>query len=159
MIKSGPRLLDREKTVICDGLNYIKGFRYELYCASKAGKTTQITLHCDISVPDVTEWNISRDRIFKQWKKVFLMHMKIKYSCLYTKTFVPNNNRNFRQSLWDFLMFCKMCRKLFNSYYALLKKRYIPTYYIFQTYNILVTAHILRGYIMYYAGLGSRQIF
>jgi len=54
------RLLDREKTVICDGLNYIKGFRYELYCASKAGKTTQITLHCDISVPDVTEWNISR---------------------------------------------------------------------------------------------------
>ena len=78
------RLLSKDKTTICDGLNYIKGdplellvkktkiclmsilreersdlnrmsslfdilgFRYELYCASKASKTTQVTLHCDI---------------------------------------------------------------------------------------------------------------
>ena len=27
---------------------HVPGFRYELYCASKAGKTTQITLHCDV---------------------------------------------------------------------------------------------------------------
>jgi len=54
------RLLDKEKTIICDGLNYIKGFRYELYCASKAGKTTQVTLHCDISCDDVAEWNKAR---------------------------------------------------------------------------------------------------
>jgi len=54
------RLLDKERTTICDGLNYIKGFRYELYCASKASKTTQITLHCDISPADCRELNSLR---------------------------------------------------------------------------------------------------
>ena len=38
------RLLDKETFVICDGLNYIKGFRYELFCASKTVKTTQATV-------------------------------------------------------------------------------------------------------------------
>ena len=37
------RLLSKDNVVICDGLNYIKGFRYELYCASKSVKTTQVT--------------------------------------------------------------------------------------------------------------------
>eukprot|EP00088_Acartia_fossae_P019355 TRINITY_DN2129_c0_g1_i1.p1 TRINITY_DN2129_c0_g1~~TRINITY_DN2129_c0_g1_i1.p1 ORF type:complete len:277 (+),score=22.66 TRINITY_DN2129_c0_g1_i1:58-888(+) len=55
------RLLDKEKTIICDGANYIKGFRYELYCASKASKTTQITVFCDLSVPDVQDINSKRD--------------------------------------------------------------------------------------------------
>jgi len=54
------RLLDKEKTIICDGANYIKGFRYELYCASKASKTTQITVFCDISAPDVEQFNSQR---------------------------------------------------------------------------------------------------
>jgi len=54
------RLLDKEKTIICDGSNYIKGFRYELYCASKASKTTQITVFCDLSVPDIEQLNSSR---------------------------------------------------------------------------------------------------
>merc|ERR1711963_235169 len=35
------RLLSKENVVICDGLNYIKGFRYELYCASKSVKSTR----------------------------------------------------------------------------------------------------------------------
>ena len=34
--------------------------RYELYCASKAAKTTQCTVHCDLSVQDCEEWNRSR---------------------------------------------------------------------------------------------------
>merc|ERR1712037_576628 len=32
------KLLSREGVVVCDGLNYIKGFRYELYCACKTVK-------------------------------------------------------------------------------------------------------------------------
>ena len=55
------RLLSKENVVICDGLNYIKGFRYELYCASKSVKTTQVTVHCDISENDVIDFNSSRE--------------------------------------------------------------------------------------------------
>ena len=54
------RLLHKDHVVILDGLNYIKGFRYELYCASKASKTTQCTVHCDISPEDAWTWNVQR---------------------------------------------------------------------------------------------------
>lgn len=30
------RALDRDTIVVADGLNYIKGFRYQLYCEAKA---------------------------------------------------------------------------------------------------------------------------
>ena len=33
------RLLSRDDIVIADGLNYIKGFRYQLYCEAKALQT------------------------------------------------------------------------------------------------------------------------
>ena len=33
------RLIGRDAIVIADGLNYIKGFRYQLYCESKAAHT------------------------------------------------------------------------------------------------------------------------
>ena len=45
------RHLTKDTVVILDALNYIKGYRYELYCASKSVKTTQVTVHCDISSP------------------------------------------------------------------------------------------------------------
>ena len=54
------RLLNKDNVVICDGLNYIKGFRYELYCASKSVKTTQVTVQCDLSDADVSDLNVTR---------------------------------------------------------------------------------------------------
>ncbi|XP_030022385.2 protein KTI12 homolog [Manduca sexta] len=39
------RLIGKDNVVILDGSNYIKGFRYELYCASKASKSTQCTVY------------------------------------------------------------------------------------------------------------------
>lgn len=33
------RVLSRDDIVIADGLNYIKGFRYQLYCEAKAVST------------------------------------------------------------------------------------------------------------------------
>ena len=32
------RLLNKNDLVIMDGLNYIKGYRYEIYCATKAAR-------------------------------------------------------------------------------------------------------------------------
>ena len=61
------RHLTKETVVILDALNYIKGYRYELYCASKSVKTTQVTVHCDISPPTSWQWNESRNS--DKWTK------------------------------------------------------------------------------------------
>ncbi|KAF1836285.1 chromatin associated protein KTI12 [Decorospora gaudefroyi] len=39
------RVLSRHDIVIADGLNYIKGFRYQLYCEAKALQTPSCVLH------------------------------------------------------------------------------------------------------------------
>lgn len=50
-----------ERIVIVDSLNYIKGYRYELYCLSKHVKTPQCVLHCDTSPSDARAWNAGRE--------------------------------------------------------------------------------------------------
>jgi protein KTI12 len=54
------RLLNKDDVVILDSLNYIKGFRYELYCASKGCHSTQCTIFCDAKKELVTERNHAR---------------------------------------------------------------------------------------------------
>ena len=44
-----------------DALNYIKGFRYELFCVSKHMKTPQCVLQCATPVETAREWNYSRE--------------------------------------------------------------------------------------------------
>jgi protein KTI12 len=39
------RVLSRDDIVIADGLNYIKGFRYQLYCEAKALSTPSCVVH------------------------------------------------------------------------------------------------------------------
>lgn len=41
------RALGKDTIVIADGLNYIKGFRYQLYCEAKAVQTPS----CVVSIP------------------------------------------------------------------------------------------------------------
>jgi len=72
------RLLSRDGVVICDGLNYIKGFRYELYCASKAAKTLQCTLHCDLSFQDCHTWNNSREEP-DRWNQEVMEALSARY--------------------------------------------------------------------------------
>merc|ERR1712210_319170 len=72
------KLLSRDGVVVCDGLNYIKGFRYELYCASKAAKTTQCTVHCDLSVQDCEAWNRGRPEEGK-WEDEVLAALAMRY--------------------------------------------------------------------------------
>ncbi|KAG8281609.1 kti12, chromatin associated [Homalodisca vitripennis] len=51
-------LLGRDNVVILDAANYIKGYRYELYCASKNSKTTQVTVECVVNTEQAWEWNL-----------------------------------------------------------------------------------------------------
>jgi protein KTI12 len=54
------RLLNKSDLIIMDGLNYIKGYRYEIYCATKAARATQCTIHC--AVTKERGWELNEDR-------------------------------------------------------------------------------------------------
>lgn len=58
------RLLNKNDVVILDAGNYIKGYRYELYCASKAARTPQCTLFCGI--PKENAWQLNVKRTIEQ---------------------------------------------------------------------------------------------
>ncbi|EDW82336.1 uncharacterized protein Dwil_GK25181 [Drosophila willistoni] len=54
------RQLNKEEVVILDAGNYIKGYRYELFCLTKASRTTQCTLFCCIPQDQAWTLNIKR---------------------------------------------------------------------------------------------------
>lgn len=54
------RQLTPDRIVILDALNYIKGYRYELYCISKHIKTTHCVLLCDVAIDVAKQWNAER---------------------------------------------------------------------------------------------------
>ncbi|KAG4072169.1 hypothetical protein HA402_015668 [Bradysia odoriphaga] len=54
------RLLNKEDIVIFDAGNYIKGYRYELYCATKSARTSQCTVFCGIPKANAWEFNCKR---------------------------------------------------------------------------------------------------
>ncbi|KAL9017199.1 MAG: hypothetical protein Q9185_005489 [Variospora sp. 1 TL-2023] len=51
------RALGRDTVVIADGLNYIKGFRYQLYCEAKAVQTTSCVVHVGTPLDQCKEIN------------------------------------------------------------------------------------------------------
>ena len=55
------RYLTEDVLVIVDSLNYIKGFRYELYCIARTVRTPHCVVFCDISDETRKNWNFSSD--------------------------------------------------------------------------------------------------
>ncbi|KAF6759984.1 chromatin associated protein KTI12 [Ephemerocybe angulata] len=54
------RQMSTDKILIVDSLNYIKGFRYQMYCAAREMKLRVCTVHV-VAAPDVCrEWNANR---------------------------------------------------------------------------------------------------
>lgn len=56
------RLLNKDDVIILDASNYIKGYRYELYCVSKAARTTQCTVYCALSKDQAWKFNEQRNQ-------------------------------------------------------------------------------------------------
>jgi protein KTI12 len=54
------RNLSQNTIVICDSLNYIKGFRYQLYCTARAAGTPSCVVYCDFDPKVVKEWNAGK---------------------------------------------------------------------------------------------------
>ncbi|EME30024.1 Protein KTI12 [Galdieria sulphuraria] len=51
------RVLDKESLVICDSLNYIKGYRYELFCLARSLNTQYALVFCISSREQVMQRN------------------------------------------------------------------------------------------------------
>eukprot|EP00124_Ichthyophonus_hoferi_P001687 Ihof_evm6s95 gene=Ihof_evmTU6s95 len=54
------RFLNKQNTVIVDSTNYIKGFRYELYCAARSLNTTHCVVFCGVNKERIRQFNASR---------------------------------------------------------------------------------------------------
>lgn len=64
-------LLPTDCIVILDSLNYIKGFRYELFCLSKHVKTPHCVLQCETPAETAREWNATREDSEKYSDQIF----------------------------------------------------------------------------------------
>lgn len=51
------RLVTKSDLVILDAMNYIKGYRYELYCITKLYQTVQCTIYCHTPIQLAKQWN------------------------------------------------------------------------------------------------------
>ncbi|KAJ3102557.1 hypothetical protein HDU97_000426 [Phlyctochytrium planicorne] len=60
LISGVERHLRRDQVVILDSMNYIKGFRYQLHCISKAARTTHCIYYCMASPETCRNYNSSR---------------------------------------------------------------------------------------------------
>ncbi|KAI9228853.1 MAG: protein KTI12 [Piptocephalis tieghemiana] len=54
------RHLDRQTVVLVDGMNYVKGFRYQLFCLARAMSTQHCVVQCGVPVEQARAWNASR---------------------------------------------------------------------------------------------------
>ncbi|KAF7725452.1 kti12, chromatin associated [Apophysomyces ossiformis] len=60
MLSAVERTLSKDDLVIADGMNYIKGFRYQLYCVARAIGTPHCVVHAGTPVEKAKEWNSQR---------------------------------------------------------------------------------------------------
>jgi len=65
------RLLNPNDVLIIDGTNYIKGYRYEIYCMSKLYKTPQCTIQCDLPVEHAWLLNEGRPEADRYSREIF----------------------------------------------------------------------------------------
>ncbi|XP_012538385.1 protein KTI12 homolog [Monomorium pharaonis] len=65
------RKLNSNDLLIFDGSNYIKGYRYEIYCTTKLYKTPQCTLHCNLPIEQAQLWNSKQSESNRYEEEIF----------------------------------------------------------------------------------------
>lgn len=87
------RLLNKDTLVIVDSLNYIKGYRYELFCVTKSAQTPHCVLWCDTSRSKALELNEARSESDGKYSTKLMEELMMRYE-------EPNG-----QSRWDAPLF------------------------------------------------------
>ncbi|KAF8585952.1 chromatin associated protein KTI12 [Ramaria rubella] len=62
LLTAAQRNMNPDTVVILDGLNYIKGFRYQLYCAAKEAAIRVCTIFVVATPDQCKEWNAARPK-------------------------------------------------------------------------------------------------
>ncbi|XP_029951863.1 protein KTI12 homolog [Salarias fasciatus] len=65
------RKVNKDDIVILDSLNYIKGYRYELFCLIKHAQTPHCLVYCLTSHEQSSSWNTSRDAAEQYSQDIF----------------------------------------------------------------------------------------
>uniref|UniRef100_A0A7N6BJV8 Protein KTI12 homolog n=1 Tax=Anabas testudineus TaxID=64144 RepID=A0A7N6BJV8_ANATE len=65
------RKVNKDDIVILDSLNYIKGYRYELFCLIKHTQTPHCLVYCLTSDEQSSTWNTSRDAAEQYTQDIF----------------------------------------------------------------------------------------
>ncbi|CCG82990.1 Protein kti12 [Taphrina deformans PYCC 5710] len=73
------RYLGKECIVLCDGLNYIKGFRYQLSCSAKAVGTPHCLVHVGCPVDQCTKFNTAREAHSEAYTKQVFEELIMRY--------------------------------------------------------------------------------
>ncbi|KAG8012648.1 Protein KTI12-like protein [Nibea albiflora] len=63
--------VNKDHIVILDSLNYIKGYRYELFCLIKHAQTPHCLVYCLTSDDESSTWNTNRDAAEQYTKDIF----------------------------------------------------------------------------------------
>lgn len=109
------RKLDSNNLLIFDGSNYIKGYRYEIYCTTKLYKTPQCTLHCNLPIEQGWLWNNARPEADRYTGEIF--------DSLVSRYEVPQGSNR-----WDSPLFTVMPEDnlTFDEIYCYLYKGKLP---------------------------------
>ncbi|KAJ8954070.1 hypothetical protein NQ318_004375 [Aromia moschata] len=73
------RLISPTNVVILDALNYIKGYRYELFCGTKANKCPQCTVHAEINREQAWSFNESRQNEDEKYDRATFDALLMRY--------------------------------------------------------------------------------
>ncbi|CAG13120.1 unnamed protein product [Tetraodon nigroviridis] len=65
------RKINKDDVVILDSLNYIKGYRYELFCLVKHAQTPHCLVYCLTSDEVSSRWNVGRDAAERYNQDIF----------------------------------------------------------------------------------------
>lgn len=57
LLAASERHISKDTVLILDSLNYIKGFRYQLYCQARAASTPHLVIHCQAREDTCRLWN------------------------------------------------------------------------------------------------------
>lgn len=94
------RLLNKDDVLIFDGGNYIKGYRYEIYCAAKSVRVNQCTIWCAVPKADAWNFNLKRPEQLNEANDQETQYSKEIFDALCLRFEEPNGNNR-----WDSPLF------------------------------------------------------
>ena len=93
LLAASERFISKDTVLILDSLNYIKGFRYQLYCQARAISTPNLVIHCQAREDTCRQWNTLKRDASRIYPDDQLEDLILRFE-------VPNN-----QNKWDSPLF------------------------------------------------------